>query len=514
MVDAGQFGTFLQFLPLSIITQSNKEDEESLDVYELAVDTLVEASFEQSRSSSKNKSNYCGCLYALHASCGNWRRATQAIDLYGVVALSSSDENNNIMNQLSLAALASNQTIELVKNPNHRFIVSGEVGPYPLPHCFRDSNNINNNAMIVDNEETNQNKRNRDTVAPTNLFATQSSTGTMDTNRVTRILTQERLNNRAKKLLIIGKLVRDPIISSSSIDALSLLQASDKDTIDHLARLGYYLQAMLLASMTNSSKGNARQCGRDKVADAMSYIASKYIAPITTSKKDTGDDECMGGVGVLRRPTVAQLVEQIPYMTGSMIHDTSWMTLALSDETQKAKIGMKLLEHYITKYASSTNSLAIEVATKLLDLDNGKAKLPLWLTNLLLKSNSINDGLFASKQSSFANATASDPSALLSLYIKRGLYVEACEVVSGTLLGNARRRQEASSRLPEKGNIDYVPYPTIDILWHFIQEQIDSGNDTDHTLLQARNRMERSLEEHFELMKLSEQGMHSARVLK
>jgi hypothetical protein len=118
-------------------------------------------------------------------------------------------------------------------------------------------------------------------------------------------------------------------------------------------------------------------------------------------------------------------------------------------------------------------------------------------------------GLFAGK--------TGNPSALILVYIRWGMLLEASTVVTSTLLGNGfDRKKVAASRLPEKGNIDFVPYKIIDLLWDLMGKEIANPNidsDTRKNLHLARIRIEQVLTEHFELMKISEAGLHSARVL-
>ena len=101
------------------------------------------------------------------------------------------------------------------------------------------------------------------------------------------------------------------------------------------------------------------------------------------------------------------------------------------------------------------------------------------------------------------------------------MFVEACNIVTVTLSGlgsqeNGSRESRASSRLPEKGDIDFVPYRKIDILWNLIDfalsnHKVDASEGKLITL--ARDKMEAALEKHFALMKISELGMRSARAL-
>merc|ERR1712037_985979 len=106
---------------------------------------------------------------------------------------------------------------------------------------------------------------------------------------------------------------------------------------------------------------------------------------------------------------------------------------------------------------------------------------------------------------------------LVTIFMKRGLYVRASEIVCSVLLRNRMKRDIAApSRLPEKGSIDFVPYSLINSLWNIITAEISSPtcqNNRRMMLVKARIEVEKALETHFELMKLSEIGKKSARIL-
>ena len=92
---------------------------------------------------------------------------------------------------------------------------------------------------------------------------------------------------------------------------------------------------------------------------------------------------------------------------------------------------------------------------------------------------------------------------------------KACDLVSSILIGDETERQKnATNRLPEKGYVDFVPYEKIDNLWNSIEELSKEYEEKDlEKLLLARSQMEVTLEKYYNLMKVSEQGMMSARAL-
>jgi hypothetical protein len=111
-----------------------------------------------------------------------------------------------------------------------------------------------------------------------------------------------------------------------------------------------------------------------------------------------------------------------------------------------------------------------------------------------------------------------DPSFLLTLYIHHGMLEEACRVVCAVLAGPdySFREHVAQNRLPENGEIDFVPYKKIDLLWNLIERVLQKGTlSEEHArrLSDARLKMEKAVEKHFQLLEISEMGIRSARAL-
>eukprot|EP00558_Chaetoceros_sp_UNC1202_P005619 CAMPEP_0197246016 /NCGR_PEP_ID=MMETSP1429-20130617/10611_1 /TAXON_ID=49237 /ORGANISM="Chaetoceros sp., Strain UNC1202" /LENGTH=211 /DNA_ID=CAMNT_0042706609 /DNA_START=156 /DNA_END=791 /DNA_ORIENTATION=+ len=189
----------------------------------------------------------------------------------------------------------------------------------------------------------------------------------------------------------------------------------------------------------------------------------------------------------------------------------SWQSTEIIGDIERGAAMMELLRLYVETYSSQEdNKIAIELSERLLDLDCGRAELPSWLINSMLGSGNVeNNGLFAK--------SGGDPTALLKLYMKHGLYVKACELICHIVRGKGNDRdQQAVSRLPEKGNIDFLPYDAIDRLWNLIESQLRSSGVSRckrQKLLDGRMDMEAALEKHFKLMQASEIGMLSARVV-
>ena len=137
-------------------------------------------------------------------------------------------------------------------------------------------------------------------------------------------------------------------------------------------------------------------------------------------------------------------------------------------------------------------------------------------------SSGQSSGLFARRPKPGSGVYLGDPASLVMLYAKRGYFAEACDAVTATLRGieseaSGTRASRAASRLPEKGDIDFVPYRTIDMLWNLIDIVFEKGmvdKSQERRIRQSRDNMESALEKHFALLKISEMGMRSARALR
>ncbi len=511
MADTGAFGVLLDKMIFFIV--NGYDSNSDMDFYELAAETLVEASqrssIENIVASSSATVDYRGCLYALHAAYGNWRRSCQAIDFLGALALrhipvpddddldsiSSTqldvEVKDGIMDELVLSAVSSAQLIQLVDNPHLRYIVSGELSASPPPievdlgqdgrTHWQSSSSL---AMEVDDEGN-----------------------SASINRSSRLYSDKDLLLRAKRLIAIQALQRD---ACAPENLLEILNASDTSIIDALPRLGYYDHAIALSYCKKENKKGAKPRGRDVFVDAMSHMLCKSLAPVALalSRSVADDIDESNGQDMKSRPTMHQLRLLSGKGQLSCCWD-SWKKEETAAAAARGATALELLRLYTESYAAEDNKIALDVAETLLDLDDCKAALPSWLKDLIIGSGaSGNDGLFAKN--------GGNPAALLNLYIKSGLYIEACDLVIIILLGDECERQNAAtSRLPERGNIDFVPYETIDNLWNLIETCLESTLSSIQMgkLLKSRDAMESALERHFKLMQVSEQGMLSARAL-
>jgi len=91
------------------------------------------------------------------------------------------------------------------------------------------------------------------------------------------------------------------------------------------------------------------------------------------------------------------------------------------------------------------------------------------------------------------------------------MYTTACQFVC-TILSLPKK-----AGLPEKGDIEYVPYNDIDKLWkmssYFLKEQMLEDNVKEE-MTEGREEMKIALIHHFKHLKESEVGRMSSRILR
>lgn len=306
------------------------------------------------------------------------------------------------------------------------------------------------------------------------------------------------------------------------------------DAILRLARSGFYAQAIILAKKKFDGAPN----GPKQFSQVISHILCDNLVPLsialsrpTPCNAEEFDNDWESEYRSSSRPTMTQLLHAMTADENQIFPSfvgEQWRPVD-NNICAKGKVAMELVRKLTTSYSNSSNTVAMDVAKKFLDLDNNRALLPLWLEDLLLGRVRIKsqtgrtldkDGLFANSPQNIG--TASDPSSLLRLYMKRGLYISACNIVTEILLGHdggIGRKSTATKRIPEKGNIDFIPYATIDMLDEFIDLAVNekSGANLDlqskQNILEARNKMVKALGFHFQMLKISETGVQSARAL-
>ena len=529
MVDAGALNELLDMCtqigignttPLAAI-DDNYEEAESIDLYEIAADVLLsyaDCDFYDSRASSSfstNLSDYQGALYALHASQEQWRRAAQSLDLRYVnakkallrpmskVALiniqSSELRDGLIIQDLVLSGCGAANVIQLVKDPDYRFLVSGEYSPYSKIY-FGD-----NDPMKTPNKL----KRGRET----NEIISRTVTFEENVDRLSKFMITCHLDGRAIRAIVLRLLFFD---RSTNYAKSAFRRGLDdaKSDVDELFKSGYYKHGLLLAKACSKAfiDGKTKPGGVDLFGNCLNMLMGNYLVPLASSPDDVDQ----------QRPTLQQLQDAIDASgshkdTASYIVSEKSVRLAYIKKVTTKAATFTLLRKLTINHSSADIPLAIDVAASFLEQDNNNMQIPHWLERILIGVDETDGGAgaFAPMPKADCKHYLGNPSALLALYTNRGMFTEACNVVT-SILGDSKRTSKAASRLPEKGDIDYVPYRSIDLLWNMIEIACSKGIydiSEENRILNSRDEMEKALKQHIANMEISETGMRSARML-
>ena len=512
MVDSGALDVLLDMCK-QLGIGSSADESESVDLYEIASGVLLtyaDCDVYDSRATSSyntNLSDYQGALYALHASQEQWRRAAQSLDLRYVNAekalsratgrsgfniQASELRDGLIIQDLVLSACGSANAIELIEDPDYRFLVSGEYGKFSVIHTGM--------------ETPNKLKRGR-----SNSANTSTSDGQENESRISNFMVKDHLDCRAIRSVGLRTLFFDTSTNYTfAKDAFRRGFSSSRFDIDELFKNGYYQYGILLSKAWSKLylSGQAKPNGEDLFGSCLSVLMRDYLVPLASS-----DDDC-------QRPTLQQIQLSIDAVSSSSSSasyigvERSSNLASLEKKAVKAAT-FSLIEKLTTTHSSAEAPLALDVASSFLEYECN-AKLPIWLERLLMGvDKNVSGGAFAPRTKSGSNDYLGNPSALLQMYTNQGMFADACNVVT-VILGDKDRAAQAASRLPEKGNIDCVPYSSIDLLWNLIEIARSKGvydNDEETLIMKARKDMEHAVEKHYEYMQVSEQGMRSARML-
>jgi len=507
---------------------SATENHETVDLYELASDVLAESAFRDwysiraSSADPLNLSDYQGALYALHTSQKQWRRAAQSMDMRYVNAKKAFDSGGHssfiearssevrddlIVEDLVLASISALNAMELVRSDAHKFLVSGEYGQYINIPADPVAGDPSDPAMPW--------KRSR---SP-EIIGEEASTYNED--RLSKFMTSTELWGRAIRSIALRALYLDRAVDPS-VSKVAFLREIDssKPDIDNLFSYGYFHYGLLLAMAWTKNReadtGSRRPEGNDLFIDSLLHMLEAYLIPLALS-----------GPQEFPRPSLAQLenaLDSINLDGGSSSNVVAEKNSDVPSLESRALIAasMTLVRNLTVSFTRSDAPVALEVASMF--LNNGSPSLPAWLEGFIMGSSKgapSRSGLFAPRRSPGVHGYLGDPAGLLRLYTEHGFLTEACMVVSTTLTAvdseGRTRTEKASSRLPEKGDIDFVPYRAIDILWNLSEIVLSKRvlSSSEQKLLEtARVNMMKSLEEHFSLASISEAGMRSSRALR
>lgn len=525
MVDCGALGELIELCTELGTSMSAAPDAkakmESVDLYEIASEILADtraSDLYMLRAQSTDPSqlsDYQGALYALHASQEQWRRAAQSMDIRYVNAKKAMKSDASalglrpqdaelrdhlIVEDLTLASVGALNAMNLVSNPAHQFLVSGEQGRYllvpidgrkepPKPKSImKRSRKPEGVAMDEDDEEEEETP-----------------------SRLSRYMSLTELHGRSLRSIALRTMYFDTANTRSfAKDAFLRDLSSSAVDINELFNTGYFRYGLLLskafANSRNALTGSHRQNGKDIFYASIVHLLHSCLIPVSTS-----------GAIPEKRPTIQQLLSALD---GSGDSDEYSSCIVTNRSTTIAELESVVLRTagwaFIRKLALSFSTAETPVALDVADgtLSQGAAKLPSWLENLVLGSDlPESSGKFARKTNPKEAAYSGNPQALLSLYTKQGMFIDACKLVSKILTVES----PATSRLPESGDIDYVPYDNIDFLWNLIDVMLSTGEipaSAEEEILSARDEMEKALKRHFSLLHISDMGLKSARALK
>lgn len=533
MVDQGALGELLVLCTelgqrrKSSQTFTQADVREAVDLYEMASEILVQAvsrdiySIRAASSDPASFSDYQGSLYALHVSQKHWRRAAQSMDLRFVNAQKALEPRGKgfdynlqlvelrdclIVEDLALASVGSLNAIELVKDHAHRFLVSGEYGSYHKISLGAQVDGTSSNAV-----ESSKRSRNHSG----GLAEVRDDE---EEERLSNFMTTVELAGRAIRTLSLRALFFDRSTDSSLTKSAFLRRIdSSKLDIESLFEFGYFQYGLLLAkAWTNNRQvetASSSPGGSDLFVDCLCHMIETYLIPIASKPSYE-----------TQRPTFEQLHFALDCV-GTMDSSSSYVVPGRHGSIKDLNVvalkisAMSLIRKLALTYTSATSPVAFEVASSWLESRSGS--LPAWLERFLMGSGAVSaSGLFAPRPSARNTAYLGDPIALMNLYAKHGMLAEACSVVSATLgsLDSAEKSREsrAASRLPEKGDVDYFPYKSVDLLWNLIDIVLSKhvlGASEEKKIRAARDVMKESITTYFSLLKLSESGMRSARAL-
>ncbi|CAB9514029.1 expressed unknown protein [Seminavis robusta] len=461
MADAGAMGEMLD--KFSLLTTPTPQSQ-PLDLYDIAVDTLEEQCSQDLYSVRANSldpsiaaPDHAGALYALHVSRGEWRKAAQALDLRFTNALRSLGRPSGDRGQASNFVVA-----------REKLIVEDVVLA---------STAAANVLSLV--EET-----------AAQFLISGDKTGS--NSRIDQFVTCTDLLCRAVWSLIFRKLAED---RSTDLSEWCLSPSGvvspfvDRAAIDLISEGGYFLCHLLLAiavSKTSASPSLPKVLFEETLDQLLDRVFPQSSEHVPKS-----------------RPSLSQLRYMLSSLSISPAGTPFVSTSRIMKRPQRIQAAgtaasSALLQKLTYLQTDADHPYGLHVAQRFLD----KGCLPPdWLEGLLISGTALFPG---------------DPSALLSLYLRRGMVLEACSVACAMLDSQKEKAATQGTGLPEKGDIYFLPHKKIDILWNLLEialrkEGIDPS--TKSKVIQGQQTLCKGLEEHFERIQRSELGLRSMRTL-
>jgi hypothetical protein len=503
MVDNGGLIDLIRFCRPFRTTESG----EFTDLYPIAFEVLLRQSMEQdnydARAASSNPAgitDYLGALYALNASQLQWQRAAQTLSLRYLKAVDCLQAQSNrfdrelrdtlIVGDLVLAACGAVNSIMLVKDPMARFVTSGEFSWY--------SAHVPNNPGSHHEE---------------NL--------TVDGTGAHNFVSSSLLEGIAVRAIGLRTMFLDSLPQRSTI--ISLFREDlhrSKPVFCVLFQSGYYQKGLMLVQRMSEYyrelNGSSKKNGVEFFGGIVSDLLKDLLIPLSFAAPDEGSS----------RPTLLQLLSANNSLgeTSStafyVVVDRSVIVSSLPDAARNMGT-LTLIKDLTCKFSSAETPIALAVATCILQ-EHDDARVPVWLERLLVGADVVlsKSGAFAPRPVPGCQKYRGNPQALLALYIREGLFLEACNLVTAVLEKQCTRVQsarDAPMRLPTKGDIDYVPQKSIDVLYNLIEITTVDKNlniiQEREKLTTAREKMLRTLQKYVDVLKDEGLGILSARTL-
>ena len=511
--------------------QKEYEFVRGIDLYAIACESLSKAGSrdlyylraKKSDELTDRLTDYQGALYALHVSRNEWRKAAEAMDLRFVNArralasdLVGEDEGvvkrrtQLILEDLVLAATGGYNALCKVKKPELQFIISGEYGKLPKLPPSKDDDDDDDSVEI-------NHKRPRGSPMQDVSMEKESKT---DQLRLDRYKNIDDSQTRALVAAGVYKLWLDGSITKSLAEQFLSEEKDPSGTIQvlirELIRSGHYDHGLTIALHLKDTMPG-RVGGSGVFQETVYYLTCDHLVPIVLY--GPGHSTCQS------TPTFEQLkaaldgtVDKPPVLAGPAPKQNE-----SPEESSIRFAAMALLESITTQYTTGEVPVAKQVAQCImLEHRSCVEVLPQWLSSLLTvgqEGPTDSPGLFAKRNKAGQNSFMGDPAALLEIYMLSGAYHLACELVS-SVLTIPDRTKTAASRLPEKGFVEFIPYNKVDMLYNLIDAALakeDTGSLPDAHMRDkvraSRDNMVTALEKHFDLLRLSEAGMGSARAL-
>ena len=497
------------------------------NLYEIAADALFDLSqsdsFADRLCGIENVPRYHEALYALHVSKVEWKRAAQALDSLYTTSLTSLQQSPSdsaieiarerrrvLMDDLLVSSLGCLCALSCLEVRDSQFLISGERPQF-----------ISTPAAL--GVEGSPSKRQlgehpillsaRDVKPDENWLAQYLDLKDLElrsavVSAVSLLQEDERTDPRLKKVTFPDVLVHGIGSSCAVVDALT----------SH----GYYDHGVIVSRLSTSTR-SGQMGGQVFLHESWLDLLCNYLVPMS-----------LGTSNHFAAPTLSQLTYAMDSLSSAP--SGGLPPLLVSSRSKKlteipqhllCTYAMTLLRRLTTEYSTVGMPLATKVAETFLRYrtPSGRAiPIPAWLELFLVRGSnpvttSSRPGIFTKRRGSDQEEGFSgDPSALLTLLSRSGRYDDACRVVSTLLSPTGDETSAAPSRLPETGDVDFVPYDKIDLLWNLIDLAVEQGvigdKENEQKVLKARQEMERSLEHHFKLLKISEMGQQSARAFK